>query len=315
MPFGDWFNIALLILRTVPAIGDCIYKTREKNKILYKISIVVLSIATLTTITLTLILIRHLCGMRKMFIVLQQFFILAYLVLELGQIVLKLKPDETDMFVKQKLYWLKGILELLQNYCYYEYYFLALMQSIDIYQMVCKPMGYADFLQKTNMARYMLIGSAGCLSLASAVFIPNLIVELTYPKTDIEFPTYFYQYNRTRLWIRSCNLCIFMIVKIIYSTKIVMIASLTKTGLDESANRVSLSEKKTLYQHLFYFTLIPLFLNFLFFASELLPQLKRIMLITREANDCDKNEPLVRDSTLHLGLLYISLDTWCCTPK
>ena len=56
----------------------------------------------------------------------------------------------------------------------------------------------------------------------------------------------------------------------IYTVAILKIAIETKAGLDESMNMNKNKRKQNVFKRLFYFTLIPIFLNFLFFGHEVL---------------------------------------------
>ena len=146
------------------------------------------------------------------------------------------------------------------------FYFLSLMQSLDIYVMVCKPMAYTDFVQKRNVMKNLFIGTVISFLLASEK-IMDLLFTLYYQYGGYHHDRFLLHKNM-HFAIHLFILVAFIIAKIIYSLAVVRLAFFTRAGLLESSR---MSKKKgNLHKKLFLFTLIPMILCMLFTVHEVL---------------------------------------------
>ena len=144
----------------------------------------------------------------------------------------------------------------LEDFAYYEYYFLSLLQSVDIYKMICDPINYSDFCTSLKVAKYNLVGLFCCFLSASDNFI-KLVCDIDFLDS--------YQINLL-LGIEIFNVIKLALLKMFYSISVMKLAYLTRAALNESV-RTS-NRKISLYKRIFFFSLIPFFISILFTANE-----------------------------------------------
>ena len=175
---------------------------------------------------------------------------------------------------------------------YHLYYALSLMHSIDIHVMVCEPMKYAEFCQIQALMKHLGLGFAISLG-ASADHLVNFLIKLIRLNGDLS--------NTRHLMItfdiiRALDVFTaikMIIMKTVYSMIVIRLALKTKASLNESesmtANQAEgerRQQRKTLHRRLFHFSLIPLFLNFLFLVYEIFDIGRPFVKLERQAMDC-----------------------------
>ena len=124
-------------------------------------------------------MLHHLKGIKKVLITMQQFCIIVHhTCLALPWFVFRqeilnslVDDDNTrkyaDDFMAVEKTKYEAILKTLADVMHYQYYFLSLMFSIDIYKMVCHPFQYSEFSSAKNLFKYLAIGTGVCLVLAT----------------------------------------------------------------------------------------------------------------------------------------------------
>ena len=134
--------------------------------------------------------------------------------------------------------------------------------------MICHPLTYSKFISLKSMVKYLLSGTGVCLVLVTdslvEVFVYLYLVQ--YRKND----TIFFSVQKVLTGFETYKLVKIITVKMIYTVAILRMAIMTKSCLDESMNMNKHKRKQNVFKRLFYFTLIPIFLNFLFVGHEAL---------------------------------------------
>ena len=156
----------------------------------------------------------------------------------------------------------------IRNFIDYMFYFLTLMQTIDVYILVCFPFNYANFEKKANKAKWLLGGTLICLLLqGDQLFLASYRV---YQFLEGNVKMLHHMHSEEVMTPIMNNVFIihtvkFVVIKITYFTVVTRLAFSTRAGLRESAR---LSERPdNLPQRIFYFALIPLFISALFMTN------------------------------------------------
>ena len=178
----------------------------------------------------------------------------------------------------QQILLLESSLGMIKCLSQYMYYFLSLMQSYDVYVMVCKPFDYAEFTKKCNVAKYFIGGLAFCFVIACDSFA-NLAFEIFLAiQGTLDGQTsrerYFNLHENVRYGMGIFGIVKLIMLKLAYSVAVVRMAWLTRESLVRSSKISKLN--RGLHHHLFYFSLIPLFGSVLFTGHELMISLKMV---------------------------------------
>ena len=194
------------------------------------------------------ILMISLNGMRKEYIVLQQICIAGFLLTQLLNHLLMSKPDHTyalrwngladnrDPIGLAEYFWRRLLAPLCQSFFLYNQYFLSFMQSLDIYQMVCNPLVYAEFCLKSNVFKYLGAGLGVCFALVLEDIIEMIAasVIITDPKEVIGVGPQLVRYTNIAHVLAKYSLVKFLVAKVVYSGIILTMAAKTKAALNQS---------------------------------------------------------------------------------
>ena len=227
--------------------------------------------------------------MRKVYIVSQQICIMGFLLTQLLNHLLLDEADFTYIYRMNGLYadhpkwgeatygmgeffWRHLLAPLFQSFFLNTQYFLSFMQSLDVYQMVCNPLLYAEFCTKSNVIKYLGVGVVVCFVLVLEDIIEMIAsgVIITDPKELMKMGPQMIEYINFVDILAKYRLVKFIVAKVIHSGVIIMLAAKTKAALNQSVEMTQDKKKSQLYKRLFIFTLIPLGINFWFLFPELL---------------------------------------------
>ena len=155
---------------------------------------------------------------------------------------------------------LKKVVAFFMSFFYLFYYFLSLMQSFDLYSMICNPFQYADLVQKHVIWKYLGWGSILCLVLASDD-LWVVFAALYWFRNSRTYLLQFKTYDKISGNIDKFTIGKIIVIKVVYAIAIVRMAWKTKKALEESAKMAGSKAKVNLHRRLFYFSLLPFCLN------------------------------------------------------
>ena len=217
----------------------------------------------------------HLKGARKVFIVAQKLCILGHHVFFVLPMVLVQRSFLESLGKAADLMNSNSYTGLLSNFSFstlfnflrqlflYEYFFLSLMLSVDIYWMVCHPLSYSEFNNIKSITKMLFLGSAACLISSFDSFLSIFL-------TPLEFHRLSKDHKYLPFGIEVVSVTKWLTLKVVYAIVCVKIAAMIKTSLAESTKISKNANRRSLYQRLKFFSLIPFFLNFIHIGHEIL---------------------------------------------
>ena len=146
---------------------------------------------------------------------------------------------------------------------------MSFLHSFDFQVMVCHPLEYAEFRLAENLVVIVAKGMFVCLILATdqlvslfVLLIPVTEDVLDSLQTILDILYYIEIFAVVKMFV----------LKAIYSVTIFKIAYMTKAGLENSCQVSGINDKKrqAMLKSIYYFSLIPFFLNILFVVHEAL---------------------------------------------
>ena len=158
--------------------------------------------------------------------------------------------------------------------------------------MVCEPLKYADFCQNRALVQHLSLGLAVSLVSSADHFLVFLfrLVRLNGGMSDIQHMITTFDVNWAINVFTSIKM---MVMKTAYSIVVIKLALKTKASLSDSetmaANQAEgerQRQRKALHRRLFHFSLIPLFLNFLFLVYEIFDIGLPFVQHEKRVNDC-----------------------------
>ena len=273
--------ILLIKKNSVGKVIKCSIDQNKHAKLVMKVTMIFLGISGLVGILFLPLLIKVLKGPRRMIVVLQQLSILCFLAL----VIIRLTITENFDTVKAIQHatskngtktaimttaMMENFVEFFQNFCYYEFYFLALMHSWDMYEMICNPLKYAEFCKMSQLIRVILSGTGICALLAFTHIVELIITFIIF--TNYHFLDQIIQKTRDAIdGMKIFDIIKTTVIKIVYSVVITKISLTTKHRLDQSLkmNTINENNPKWVYKKFFYFSLLPTFINALFLIHEI----------------------------------------------
>ena len=233
-----------------------------------------LSLCVLAGIIFIPVILKTLDGGRKAFILLQQTAIIAHNICLMmshfvsnGQLLLAYEENVIHLFIRHCVK--KFAIRFFLYFFYFNYYFMSFLHSFDFQVMVCHPLEYAEFRLAENLVVIVAKGMFVCLILATDQLVSLFV--LLIPVTEDVLDSL-----QTILdilyYIEIFAVVKMVVMKAIYSVTIFKIAYMTKAGLENSCQVSGINDKKrqAMLKSIFYFSLIPFFLNILFVVHEAL---------------------------------------------
>ena len=290
---------------------ECQTLEAKRRTVITTASASLMGISALLGIVFIPILIKALTGVRRIYLVIQQICIICYLMLEgisvfainydlddvIIQSMLNERDRERDAYTYYNILTYEEIFRYFSEIFYLEYYFISWMYTYDVYVMICEPFLYANFSNKKNVAKRLLVGSFLCIVVTGDILVKIFIgLKLSEYEND-------YANSKSLVLVKELEelqrkrkaakvgTSIFHLIKatafkITYGLAIIKSYFMINKSLKESIT-LSSNHGKDMKSHrnLVHFILIPFFLNLLFLGhdvpKELFPFLKR--------NTCDVN--------------------------
>ena len=257
---------------------DCQTRGSDHRNTLFVLTISLLGMCAIRGCMFLPILIKFVNGTRKLFVVLQELSIIIFfliLVLKYGITTSAHKYDVKKFSYKDDFhnpltsYYINvHLISLFQSVFYYKYYLLSLMQSFDIFQMVHHPLDYSEFCTIKNIAKYILLGIVACIVLSSG-HICHIGLYLFYRYKPLIISNNKVPKNEDN--IEMFSMIIFVVFKVSYPCLVGTLAYKVKRSLTESEGMAETNEaKRRVHRRLFWFTTIPIFMNFFFLLPEIL---------------------------------------------
>ena len=283
-------------------IISCDIQRKNGGKKVLITSITLLSISVLSAVVFVPIVVKFLSGVKRVVVISQKICIVSYLLfLILKNVFANGSVIEywNDEFIHGHGSYLdffthKHIFEFFQSFFYHEFYFMSLLQSFDIFKMVCFPLQYHEFCEAGVQLQYFVCGTMACLFFASEslMHITIAVIFLSDQKKLISDQSSYYLYNKIFKGIKIFDLTKTIAFKLIYAAAVVRLSLKTKEALHQSSQMAASEAKASLHRRLFYFSLIPLFINVLFTFPEVLWLLDPI---DQHVVDCEGQSILLRD--------------------
>ena len=280
---------------------NCFKRRRESRNSIIIPCVTMMCLCAGLSISILPLLARNLKGPRRIFTILQQICMVLYLsILMVSQLLFK---ENNDFDAASKIlngeYYLfkltKILLTLFQEFLYIYYYFLSLMQSIDVHVMICNSFKYESFSLAKNVIKMILIGALVSFVLcgdavAIAIFSTYQLVHFY----DFSMYTKFYRGIGWFLFVKIC------IIKICYTIAVVKIGHSVKSKLLTSLQLANRSDRAQVYQSLSIFVYIPLIVNLILIGHDVIHFILPPFTFN-EANRC-KPENLLDDTMAMLNL-------------
>ena len=227
----------------------------------------------LASVVFTPILFKIQTNLRKTLTVLQQICITLYL---LALIIYNISFASSDVKYFHTTFWGQGVagsfgmkiigqqvIQFFQSFFYYEFYFISIMNSFDIYMMTCHPLDYSEFKQWRKYVKYLVYGSLVCLCFSiDHLFYIVAAIALTFSKTRVM------HYVPVSDKLDKFSLVKMIILKIVYTCLNLKMIIATRKALKTSLQMTQKSDKQELHRRLVVFLIIPLCLSVVYVIPE-----------------------------------------------
>ena len=252
--------------------------------------IVILAVSVLSGVCSIPLLGWHLKGPRKVYSILQQLCITLYLIFLVAAQTSINGKDSMHIWGKTMPrgsllsfdFWIESFLYLGRWILYCEFYFLSLMQSVDVYVMICHSFEYEKFTKTSNIVKITFTGASLCC-LGCVDDLVRTIVEYLYVR-DIFDHDYDYFSRRMRRGIWYFSIVKICAIKVAYAVIITKIGCAVKKKLAASNELVRNDERVSLYRSLTKFVYIPLITDIILLAHDI-PYLTSTYLLTFDVCD------------------------------
>ena len=270
---------------------------------------------------------KSLQGVRKIFIVIQKLSIICYLIATLlyvslftdasmqyinadtGGFILPLSSSSSSLSSSSSslgfgdVMFYKNILKFLFNFFYNEDHFMSLMHTLDVYILVCQPLVYTQFVTGKKLLVKIVLGTVACVALSGEPLVMMIVATfLPLQVNEQEFLDRFQLYSRIEYAAQIFTIIEFFLLRVTLSVAVLKMALLTRDGLIRSENLHQTSKndninrrRNTVHRRIFYYSLIPLFLN----AANLVPDMIRVItpqtIIGPNNHVCEHSEQFFRD--------------------
>ena len=160
----------------------------------------------------------------------------------------------------------KTISIFFSQYFHAQYFFFSFIQSLDAYNMVCKPFNYKEFSCKIHLCVLMMKGCLVCL-LYSSQHLISMVFPLAMSLKDFDRLAFIRRMN-IKWWMNVFDVVKILSCKVVFTVVVLLMAKKIKTNFKESDELVNNQRNKTVQKRLFRFALIPIFLCFIFLPYE-----------------------------------------------
>ena len=145
------------------------------------------------------------------------------------------------------------------------------MQTWDTYKLVCDPFKYVEFARMGNVAKHLAFGLLICLFL-HLDYLARFFIALWVSSANVSFHHYTTLKSGVLFGLNVFGFTERLLARLIFAVVVCRLALLVRRSLKDSSRLQGEQQgrgKKALYRRLFYFCLIPQFLNFAFLVSEI----------------------------------------------
>ena len=279
------FNSRILLNSAWKIVAKHVKHRTNSTSVLH-VTITMIVISFLSCLCTSPLIIKHIKGVKKLFIGLQQISAFIYLVIvalnygvvtdstmAIGSqpIIVKAFSREIDYDRSRTFLLWKSTLLFMANFFYFGCYIIGFMQSLDVYQMICFPFEYKDFCETRNIIKCFLIGC--CFSLLAAVDHGiAVLVALAYKIGSESDP-----YSIALQWKSHGNILWGLHIFATLKQALIKTVLLAANSMFVIAVRRCLNEsvttsgrQKRLYDRLYKFSILPVCLNLIFSVHEAL---------------------------------------------
>ena len=222
------------------------------------------------------LLARHLKGARRIYTMAQQICTILHSILfGLTQFMVN-STTFMEKYSSDGVFYsaiVESILGLLRSFLYYFFYFLSLMQSMDIYVMICWSFQHKKFSCTTTGLKMVALGAGICLFLSSdelALTIRVALTSSTFLKNqvrseiDLDLKSWlkFYLIASIFFLVKLC------LIKISFAIAIARIAQLVRHQLISSMAMPANVDRRRRYNALLVFVCVPLLMNVIFIVYD-----------------------------------------------
>ena len=248
----------------------------------------------------------HLKGPRRVFTILQQICVTLYLIL-LVISQFSLHSEAKDAFFdvlapfmtpdKAALTrYLTTALNFGRKILYVEYYFLSLLQSVDVHIMICHSFKYEGFSSPGKVLRVVVVGTLVCLALCGDA-LAEVFFEVYY-QTTVKMSTFqLHHLWRLERGSRAFMLAKVCLIKIVHAIAVFKIGRSVAKKLQGSLDLTKREERSKVYQSLGNFVYIPFLVNLILVGHDV-PQFVLIFVQTGRFG-CKKGEFQTGDGLLN----------------
>ena len=144
--------------------------------------------------------------------------------------------------------------------------------------MVCDPFSYSKFIEMKNVVQKLLIGFGICFLLAcdNFIYIIAAHIVLRHPNKYLSFEaTEITLYLKISRSVEIFHFTKLILLKLLFAGAIIFMAHNTRMAFKESSDVAGAQSqaKHAAHKRIFYFTLIPLFINLVFLIPELMNEI------------------------------------------
>ena len=233
------------------------------------IGIPLVSISFFISCILIPCLLHNMRGVSKAYLVLQQLSANVFLIkLVILMVPYRNKSRDLTSFVSGGYTWsFTEFSENIGNVCFYQQFFYSVLQSLNFYHMICKPLKFAEYSKN-----WCVVCRVAFISIVSIVLnVPKLIESVMFKFASTWVFSQIESYLQVRRFNSVYNAVVLILLRIGYTTILSMIAVKVRSSLAESRG---VREGKNNHPLFIAICIVPLINNILYLGSDI-PQLIR----------------------------------------
>ena len=165
----------------------------------------------------------------------------------------------------------RNSIQFLRSFFYYSFHFFSMMQSFDLYKMICDPLKYSEFCEFRSVFKCLLIGISFCIFIscdhvfAITVTVVHILTQLTKFSWRNSLA-----YEDMNDKIEIFTLVKIIVVKIVYIVCVVRMSLSIQRALRKSNDLNKNGKKQELHKRIHFFTAIPIGVSVMLIFPELL---------------------------------------------